>query len=131
MKPVLFVLCDAATESAGKLNILGIFDTFLAKEVPFIHPMFCIAVRIAATVEDIGEHKIELIIRDETKTDIIHPLESSFRVTENQYRQTGTGNLIASLRDMKFEKFGTYTLSILLDGKELDSLPFHVIKLEP
>ena len=32
------VLCDAATDDNGKLNLLGAFDTIYAPEMPAIHP---------------------------------------------------------------------------------------------
>ena len=32
------VLCDAATEENGKLNLLGAFDTIIAQQIPATHP---------------------------------------------------------------------------------------------
>lgn len=131
MKPVLFVLCDAATDSGGKLNILGIFDTFLAKEVPFTHPMFCIAIRLAAKAEDKGEHKIGINIVGENKKSIVPVLESKFKVVEKPSKPINSGNLIATLRDMKFEKIGDYSVLLTIDDKEIETLQFHVIQIEP
>jgi hypothetical protein len=41
------VLCDAATDYNGKLNLLGTFDTIYAPEMPMQHPQCAVAVRIA------------------------------------------------------------------------------------
>ncbi|MDB6032554.1 MAG: hypothetical protein JWM16_2892, partial [Verrucomicrobiales bacterium] len=32
------VLCDAATDYQGKLNILGTFDTIFTAQMPAVHP---------------------------------------------------------------------------------------------
>ena len=32
------VLCDAATDDNGKLNLLGAFDTIYAPQTPAVHP---------------------------------------------------------------------------------------------
>jgi len=41
-----FLLCDAATDSMGKLNILGAFDTIGSPNFPLIHPQCSVAVSI-------------------------------------------------------------------------------------
>ena len=41
-----FLLCDAATDQLGKLNILGAFDNIFTKKVPFVHPACTIVARI-------------------------------------------------------------------------------------
>jgi hypothetical protein len=41
------VLCDAATEYNGKLNLLGTFDTVYAAQMPAHHPQCSVATRIA------------------------------------------------------------------------------------
>ena len=66
------VLCDAATDYNGKLNLLGTFDTILTSQLPAIHPQCSIALRIAfnrieegalvswvAPAEFIGVHRSE------------------------------------------------------------------------
>jgi len=32
------VLCDAATDDNGKLNLLGAFDTIYTQQLPAVHP---------------------------------------------------------------------------------------------
>ena len=32
------VLCDAATDESGKLNLLGAFDTIYTQQLPAVHP---------------------------------------------------------------------------------------------
>ena len=40
------VLCDAATDDNGKLNLLGAFDTIYTQQLPAIHPQCSIALRV-------------------------------------------------------------------------------------
>ena len=40
------VLCDAATDNNGKLNLLGAFDTIFTSQLPAIHPQCSIALRM-------------------------------------------------------------------------------------
>src|SRR5678810_1304897 len=54
------VLCDAATDDNGKLNLLGAFDTIFTQQLPAIHPQCSIALRITFGNEDEGNHQIKL-----------------------------------------------------------------------
>ena len=40
------VLCDAATDDNGKLNLLGSFDTIYAPQLPAVHPQCAVALRV-------------------------------------------------------------------------------------
>ncbi len=40
------ILCDAATDNNGKLNILGTFDTIYSAQLPATHPQCSIALRM-------------------------------------------------------------------------------------
>ena len=35
----IFTLCDAAADYQGRLNILGVFDTIFAPQMPASHPL--------------------------------------------------------------------------------------------
>ena len=55
MNVELFVLCDAATDYQGKLNILGTFDAIRAKEMPVVYPLCTVALRMRfQKTEEIG-----------------------------------------------------------------------------
>jgi hypothetical protein len=42
----VFALCDAATDSGGKLNVLGAFDSLQVGAYPTVYPHCAVAVRI-------------------------------------------------------------------------------------
>ena len=54
------VLCDAATDENGKLNLLGAFDTIYTQQLPAVHPQCSIALRVTFGHEDEGQHKLRL-----------------------------------------------------------------------
>jgi len=54
------VLCDAATDDNGKLNLLGAFDTIYTQQLPAVHPQCSIALRVTFGHEDEGQHKLRL-----------------------------------------------------------------------
>ena len=64
MKLELFVLCDAATVSGGKLNILGAFDTIHSNHFPALHPQCALALRMRFSRMEEGLHKIRLTLVD-------------------------------------------------------------------
>ena len=60
-----FLLCDAATDQHGKLNILGAFDRIFAGEVPMTHPACSVAARIRFDRIEEGQHEVRLLMIDQ------------------------------------------------------------------
>src|SRR6185369_8212132 len=58
-------LCDAATDSHGKLNILGTFDTINAAQLPAVHPQCSIALRLVFSKMEEGRRDLKLNFVDE------------------------------------------------------------------
>ena len=54
------VLCDAATDDNGKLNLLGAFDTIYTQQLPAIHPQCSIALRVTFFSGDEGKHELKI-----------------------------------------------------------------------
>src|SRR5207237_3538302 len=54
------VLCDAATDENGKLNMLGAFDTIYTQQLPAVHPQCSIALRVTFGHQDEGQHKLRM-----------------------------------------------------------------------
>ncbi len=57
------VLCDAANEDNGKLNLLGAFDTIYAPQMPAVHPQCSVALRVTFMSGDEGARKLEAEFR--------------------------------------------------------------------
>jgi hypothetical protein len=65
LRTEIFVLCDAATDNFGKLNLLGTFDIIGVPQVPFAYPACALALRIRFDALEDGEHTIRLRLIDE------------------------------------------------------------------
>ena len=59
------VLCDAATDNNGKLNLLGTFDTIYTTQLPAQHPHCAIALRTTFSKVEEGKHVVKMSFVDE------------------------------------------------------------------
>jgi hypothetical protein len=125
------VLCDAATDSGGKLNILGAFDTIQASALPVVHPQCAIALRATFDNTEEGRHNLRLNFVDEDgrsimpdlpliPTEIIIPEDSHFV----------TCNFIVTIQQLKFDAPGFYSVEISLDEELHTSIPL-LVKTPP
>ncbi len=123
-----FLLCDAATDSNGKLNVLGAFDSFFVQEVPAAHPHCAVVLRLRVDRAEQGEHTITLHLIDEDGQHVMQPLEGRLRVSVVP-NQTATSNLILNLQGLKLPRFGELAFHLQVDGKPAGSLPLYIRKL--
>jgi hypothetical protein len=120
------VLCDAATDYGGKLNILGTFDTIITSQLPAVHPQCSIALRLAFNKIEEGSHKVKMNFVDEDgrlvmpsidmPVDVIVPNELNFLVR----------NFVINIQQLKFEKPGQYSIDCAIDGRQETSIPLLV-----
>jgi hypothetical protein len=116
------VLCDAATDYGGKLNILGTFDTIITTQLPAVHPQCSIALRLAFNKIEEGSHKIKMNFVDEDgrlvmpsidmPVDVVVPNELNFLVR----------NFVINIQQLKFEKPGQYSIDCAIDGRQETSI---------
>lgn len=123
-----FLLCDAATDSNGKLNVLGAFDSFFVNEVPAAHPHCAVVLRLRVDRTEQGEHTITLHLIDEDGQHVMQPLEGRLRISVVP-NQTATSNLILNLQGLKLPRFGELAFHLQVDGKAAGSLPLYIRKL--
>jgi hypothetical protein len=123
------VLCDAATDEHGKLNLLGAFDTIYTQQLPAIHPQCSIALRVTFSNEDEGNHKLRLNFVDadgrsimpgmgtiDLPVEVVLPGDSHF----------GTRNFVVNIQQLKFDQPGLYSIDISLDDRSQASIPLLV-----
>jgi hypothetical protein len=79
MQLEIFTLCDAATEHAGKLNIIGTFDALRALEAPIAHPQCAIAGRLRFEQIEEGNHRVSLTFADEDGNVVMPKFDSTWR----------------------------------------------------
>jgi hypothetical protein len=124
-----FVMCDAATEQAGKLNILGAFDTITSTQLPAITHQSCLCIRMRFKKEEEGKHLIEFSIISPKDKKILES-NGDINVKLNRGLFSGIVNLILNMRELTFEEFGIHNVSLKIDNREMANLLLYVNKLE-
>jgi hypothetical protein len=120
------VLCDAATDDNGKLNLLGAFDTIYTQQLPAIHPQCSIALRVTFSSGDEGKHTLALNFVDADGHSIAKfpPIPVEVALPDDMH--FGTRNFIVNIQQLKFENPGLYSIDILLDGQSQANIPLLV-----
>jgi hypothetical protein len=124
------VLCDAATDYHGKLNVLGTFDTIVTQQFPAVHPQCSIALRMVFSRVEEGGHKVKINFVDEDgrsimpsmpdlQVDVVFPPEGSFLAR----------NFVINIQQLKFDRAGAYAIDVAVDGRHETSIPLQVKQL--
>jgi hypothetical protein len=121
-----FLLCDAATEQQGKLNVLGSFVNIWAKKVPTTHPACTIVARIRFEKVEEGSHPIKFYIIDEDGKSIGPNPQGNINVSIGDDVDSSAVNIILNIQRLKFEKYGQYRIDLAIDNQIKGSLPLHV-----
>lgn len=125
-----FVLCDAATDYRGKLNILGTFDTIWGTKLPVIWPHCALALRVRFTRIEEGEHRVRIGFMDEDGQAVLPPLDGTIRVGFGPQTATVATNMILNMERIRLQKEGEYSISLAIDGRQERSLPLY-LRLRP
>ena len=121
------VLCDAATDDNGKLNLLGAFDTIYTQQLPAIHPQCSIAMRVTFQGGDEGKHTLQLSFVDADGRSIMSnfpPIPVEVLLPDDMH--FGTRNFIVNIQQLKFDRPGIYSIDISLDDQPQASIPLMV-----
>jgi hypothetical protein len=130
LKVELFVLCDAATDYQGKLNLLGTFDSIWAKQMPAIHPQCAVALRIRFLKVEEGEHKVKISIVDGDGKAVVRPIEAGVNIQfKNTLLTSMATNMILNLQGLNFPVYGEYSIDLAVNGRHELSLPLYVNKI--
>lgn len=121
-----FVLCDAATDYRGKLNILGTFDTIYASRMPVVWPHCALALRIRFTRIEEGQHRVRISFIDDDGKAVLPPMEGTVTVKFRTGISTVATNLVLNIDRLKLEKTGEYSIDLAIDGRQEMSLPLYV-----
>jgi len=125
------VLCDAATDDHGKLNLLGAFDTIYTQQLPAVHPQCSIALRVTFSSGDEGKHLIQLNFVDADGHSIAQFPHIPVEVELPEDMHFGTRNFIVNLQQLKFDNPGLYSIDLSLDDQPQASIPLMVRHTPP
>lgn len=123
MNVEVFVLCDAATDNHGKLNILGAFDSIWAQKVPVVHPFCAIALRIRFLRIEEGTHPIRINVVDEDGKPVMPSIDGNLNIKFSTDDESLAANLIVNLQGLKLERFGNYSIDLAINGRHEASVP--------
>jgi hypothetical protein len=124
------VLCDAATDYYGKLNILGAFDTIFTSQLPMVFPQCSIALRMRFSKVEEGTHKVKLNFVDEDGRSVAPPMEFPLEIAVPEDTIFVSRNLTINIQQLKFERAGLYSIEMALNGRQEGSIPL-LIKQMP
>ena len=124
------VLCDAATEDNGKLNLLGSFDTIYAPQLPAIHPQCAVALRVTFASGDEGARQLKLNFVNADGRAIMPPVEIPVAVALPDDVHFLTRNFIVNIQQLKFSEAGLYSVDVRLDDKSEGNIPLSVKLVE-
>ena len=120
------VLCDAATDDNGKLNLLGAFDTIYAPQLPAVHPQCSVALRVTFMSGDVGARKLKLNFVNADGRAIMPPIEIPVEVALPDDAYFLTRNFIINIQQLKFDEPGLYSVDVRLDDESVASVPLLV-----
>ena len=120
------ILCDAATDNNGKLNILGTFDTICTSQLPAVHPQCSIALRMTFGKAEEGQHKVKMNFVDEDGHLVMPSIDIPVDVVVPDDSIFVSRNFIVNIQHMKFEKPGLYSIDIAMDGRQAGNIPLLV-----
>jgi hypothetical protein len=125
------VLCDAATDDHGKLNMLGAFDTIYTQQLPAIHPQCSVALRVTFFNGEEGQRTLRFNFVDADGRSItpnFPPITVDVSLPEDMH--FGTRNFIVNIQQLEFANPGLYSIDISVDGHSQASIPL-LVKYNP
>jgi len=123
----VFSLCDAATvDVAGKLNVLGAFDTISAVNMPVVYPQCTIALRIRFKNIERGEHKVSVNFVNLDGKHIIPTANGTININFPDEQRSGSANLVLNLQMLKLDSYGECSIDLAIDGRNEASLPLFI-----
>jgi hypothetical protein len=120
------VLCDAATEDNGKLNLLGSFDTIYAPQLPAVHPQCAVALRVTFMSGDEGARQLKLNFVNADGRSIMPSIEIPVAVALPDDVHFLTRNFIVNIQQLKFAEAGLYSVDVRLDDKSQGNIPLSI-----
>lgn len=126
MKLEIFAICDAATVAGGKLNVLGAFDAIHSAQTPVLHPQCAIALRLRFSRIEEGDHRVRLNLIDDDGKPIMPGIDGVISVKLNGDEESSVANFIINVHQLKFERAGSFSIDLAVDGRHECSLPLGV-----
>lgn len=122
----LFLMCEIAQAFAGRLNLLGTFESIKVQELPVVVPLLTVAIRLRFWSEEGGVHRCTLRLIDADGQIVFEDLGTEFVIGAADTNPSQITNIIARLQNVLVEHAGDYDLDLYLDDKLEASLPLGI-----
>ncbi|HLK57862.1 MAG TPA: hypothetical protein VKU00_14945 [Chthonomonadaceae bacterium] len=124
------LLCDAANISeAGKVNMLGVYSVIHSYAVPFPHTIILVLIFVANPLELGQTHEVSIRIVDEDAKTVAKLESLPVLVPNNPGDIKPQVNVILTLQNMTFQKFGQYQFEILVDGERASEVLAQILPI--
>ena len=125
-------LADKAEIVNGKLYLLGgAFDALFAKQAPIRHQQMSLVLRFLLSAGELDrEHQLEVVLIDSDGKRII---SAPGKILVKRPSESSLGYKVPFLSALnflntQFEKFGDYSLEVILNGTVVKSVPLRIIQ---
>lgn len=121
-------VADAATvDAAGKLNVLGVYDTIVSPQFPLKKPQMVLVIRFVAHGVESGSHPTKIWLMDADGQKLINAdVEVNFQEGAGGEGRRLKGQILFSINSMVFPKPGDYSFEIIVDEKNMASVPLYL-----
>jgi hypothetical protein len=127
MKIELFTFCDFAQENAGKLTVVGTFDTIISRNFPCMHPQLSVVIRLRFDLWEFSNHSFRIETRDLEGQMSIEPIRGNVEV-KGAGNATAVSHLVFTISNLHFKNSGVLNFVLYIDDKEVTSIPLYVRK---
>jgi hypothetical protein len=129
MNTELFVTCDFAQDNAGKLTVVGAFDTINAKVLPVGHPFMSIALRMRFFMHELGEHSLRVEFLDPEGESLAATFDNRLNISNIGTDSLGV-NLVINHVGLQLKLPGKNEVRLYLDDELQAAIPLYV-RLSP
>lgn len=127
MKIELFVACDYAADYAGKLTLVGIFDSLGATQLPVLHPQLCVAAKLRFDDTEAGPKKVRFTLADADGRDVLQPLDMPIAAPPAAAETSfSIVNIVMNISAVRFDRYGEHSLDLAIDGVHVASAPLFI-----
>ena len=122
-------LCDAATESGGKVFALGIgIDHLQVRETPARHGRMTLAARLSFGADEAGSHRFAIRFVDADGRGIVPDVLGEMEIVPPAVETQAKANVLVDLVNAEFSGYGPHEVTLSVDGTDVATLPLEVVR---
>src|SRR5438034_1152840 len=112
----------------GKLNILGIFDQVVARQVPTRHPsVVLVALLVAQTEDELREHQFSILVMRPNGKQVSETGTRMKIVPQPGPWPLATVRIVIGMRELPLREYGRHSVQLLVDGQLVGEHPLNVV----